>query len=325
MTTCSTVVQPVTDHYSEGNAHGPLKKLRIEYIHPTVSSVHIFSAEQTNQSRLFENMHRLDTLMLSSVTLDWALVRFSGLVDLQLYDIQPSPSMDQIYDILFASPQLSTVQFEWLHMDSSDVQLTGFRSRDRVKLPMLSFLGLGGKDWDFVGHLLQAIEPGARSLCLKIGNFSTLEEVMSTNARIYDLHSFCARQKITTLLLHIPSAPLHLMPPCPKDLINLVFVGQDIGDFDIFLSTVASQGASLRHIILRDCRVTITGLRGIASIQSIRSLWLEYCMYAPRAYGHYFPELPKEELNRLENTIPDLYVDYAHHERKRGSLPWWLE
>ncbi|CCO28455.1 hypothetical protein BN14_02450 [Rhizoctonia solani AG-1 IB] len=322
MTASSVVVQPIVSHYLGLTVRSYLKKLKVEYIRPTGSSVYIISPEQAGQPWFFESMLRLNTLTLSSVTLDWAHAQFSGLVDLQLYDIEPSPSMDQICNVLIANPHLSTVELEWVHMDSHDFSVAESKSRERIKLPKLNLLNLGGKGWDFIGYLLQVIDPGINLPCLKISSFSTPAEALSS---VDDLHSFFTRQKITTLSLAIPNAPLDLILPCPEGLTNLVFANQYVGDLSMIIDTIGSQDTSLRRIILRDCRVTIKGLRRIASIHSVQSLWLEHCMYAPPIYDHYFSELPEDDLSWLEETVPDLYVDYAHHERKRGSLPWWLE
>ncbi|KAJ1306813.1 hypothetical protein OPQ81_007799 [Rhizoctonia solani] len=194
------LIQPIVGAYLNEATCSSLTKLQVEFISPEQSVVCVPAPEQPNQQQLFENLLRLNTLRLSGASMNWASARFSGLVELQLCNMQISPSMDQIYDILAASPELCTVELDRLHPTS--YVLTGSRSKSRIKLPKLSYLHLGGKVYDFVDRLLQVIEPGIGQLCLKL---SILEA--SSN----ELESLRIWNNVSILSLSVPGLPATLL------------------------------------------------------------------------------------------------------------------
>ncbi|CAE6440470.1 unnamed protein product [Rhizoctonia solani] len=310
------VVEPIVGIYLNGNTRSHLSKLQVELVSSMESVVCVPIPTHANQEQLSQNLLQLNTLRLSATTVDWDSARFSRLVDLQLHDVQPSPSMDQIYDILTASPELCTIELEQLHLKS--YELTG-RPKARIHLPKLTFLSLGGSDFEFVDRLLQVIGLDASPLCLKLWISETSYKA---------LESLRIPHKLTTLSLRIPDLPIAIlgqMMTSQNDLTTLALADQDVDDFNVVPNTIGSQHSNLQRVVLRKCRITFMGLRRIASIPSLRSLWIESCMYAPRMIGFYSRELPEDELKWLEVTVHDLYVDYAHYGRLRCSLPWWLQ
>ncbi|KAH7335279.1 hypothetical protein B0J17DRAFT_669375 [Rhizoctonia solani] len=309
------VVEPIVGIYLNENTRSHLTKLQVELVSSMESVVCVPIPAQVNQGQFSENLLRLNTLRLAAATVHWDSARFSRLVDLQLRDVQPSPSMDQIYNILAASPELCTIELEQLHLNS--YESTG-QSRAPINLPKLTFLSLGGSDFEFVDRFLQVIELGVGHLCLRLS---------IPEASYKELESLHIPHKLTTLSLRIPDLPVALLGQrmaSLNDLATLALADQYVDDFDVAANSIGSEHTTLQRVVLRKCRITFIGLRRIASIPSLRSLWIESCMYASRTIGFYSRELPEDELKWLEGSVPDLYVDYAHHGRIRCSLPWWL-
>ncbi|CAE6519271.1 unnamed protein product [Rhizoctonia solani] len=312
------VIQPMVGAYLNEGTRSNLTQLKVELVSSghDQSAVCVPAAAQTNQEQLTENLLQLDTLRLSGVTMNWTGARFSGLVDLQLHNVRPSPSMDQIYDMLAASPGLHSIELKRLHLKSSS--FTGSRPTLRINLPRLSFLSLGGGDCNFVNCFLEVIEPGMGQLCLKLS---------IPKASSKELESLRVPHNIPTLSLSIPDLPIVLlgqMLSSQKDLTTLALANQYIDDFYVSPNIIGAQHTGLRRVVLRKCRISFTGLRRIASIHSLHSLWLEHCMYAPHVTHPYTLKLPEDELSWLEETVPSLYVDCGYYGWVYSSLPWWL-